>query len=330
VPALTKLADRYVVSDRTFTMQDSPSWGGHVYVAAASQDNFTGDIPQQVSGVPAGPGWGCDSNRVQTWIDPVTHAASQQPSCIPAPSGTLDPQKYPNGGAFRSTPVESVPTIFDRLDATAQSWKLYTTVYGWSICPNFGKCLYTQQRTHMTNTVNVLNDARLGRLPAYSVVLPSGPGATGQHAPSSMLVGDNWIGKVVDAIRTGPQWGSTAIFITYDDCGCFYDHVAPGTNPDGTRQGLRVPMLIVSPYTKVGYVDSQPATFASILRFAEESLGLDPLGVNDTGAYDFADSFNFAAPARRDVVRLKQARVPDSTVRFLARHPEILDPDDDT
>jgi phospholipase C len=330
VPSLTKLADRYVVSDRTFSLQNSPSWGGHIAIAAASQDNFDGDIPRSVSGVTAGPGWGCDSNKVDTWIDPATHVASKQPSCVPAAPGTLDPVAYPYGGAFAPTQVQHIPTIFDELDAAAQPWRIYSNVYNWSICPSFADCLYTPQHNNQSIPVNILNDARFGRLPAYTILAPSGPGGTGQHAPGSMIVGDNWIGQVVNAIRSGPQWSSTAIFITYDDCGCFYDHVPPGTNPDGTAQGVRVPMVIVSPYAKVGYVDSQPATFASILRFTEETLGLPSLGVNDANAYDYANSFTFGAKPRTDQFALPQHKVPASSLEFIKHHPEILKPDDDT
>ncbi len=330
IPTLTALADKYAISDRTFSMQNSPSWGGHVYAAAATQDGFTGDIPQKTTGVTPGPGWGCNSNRVQKWIDPLTHASSLQPACIPAAPGVLNPTQFPYNGAFRATKVPSVPTIFDRLQAKGLSWHLYSTIYVWSICPNFASCLDTTQRAHTVPTSNVLTDAKNGTLPAYSAVLPSGPGGTGQHPPSSMLLGDNWIGKVVSAIQAGPQWSSTAIFITYDDCGCFYDHVTPGKNPDGTQQGIRVPMVIVSPYAKVGYTDTQPATFSSILHFTEESLGLAPLGVNDAGAYDFAGAFNFSAPPTGARVELRQHPIPASTRRFLAQHPEVVAPDDDT
>lgn len=330
IPTLTKLADHYAISDHTFSLQNSPSWGGHMAIAAATQDNFTGDIPQAAQGVTAGPGWGCDSDKVARWTDPLTHVMSMQPSCVPAAPGTLDPVGYPYGGAYKPTQVQHVPTIFDNLDAAGLPWHIYENVYQWAVCPNFADCLDTPQHNNMSTTVNVLKDARLGHLGAYSVVLPSGPGGTGQHPPGSMLVGDNWIGQVVNAIRSGPEWSSTAIFITYDDCGCFYDHEPPGTNADGTTQGVRVPMVIVSPYAKVGYVDSQPASFASILHFTEESLGLPALGVNDAGAYDYANSFSFGHAARTDRVALPQHKVPASTWHFIDTHPEILQPTDDT
>src|SRR5690349_2131322 len=69
IPALTSFADKYVVSDHTFSMYDSPSWGGHIYAVAASQGGFTGDIPKPVPGVTPGPGWGCDAKLVAVWID---------------------------------------------------------------------------------------------------------------------------------------------------------------------------------------------------------------------------------------------------------------------
>ncbi len=323
IPSMTALADRYVVSDRTFSMANSPSWGGHLYPAAATLDGFTGDIPQVAAGVPAGPGWGCDSNRITAWKDPSTGKTSAQPSCVPAPPGALDPTQYPYGGAFRATTVPTVPTIFDRLDAVGLPWRLYSSIYVSSICPSFAECLYGPQHANVVPPANILTDAKNGTLPAYSILLPTGPGpGTGQHPPSSMLVGDNWIGKVLNALQTSPQWSSTAVFITYDDCGCFYDHVPPGTNPDGTAQGIRVP-VIASPYARPGYTDSTPATFASILRFTEEAFGLAALGPNDLAAYDYANSFTFGTARPTARVQLRQHPIPERSREFIATHSDV-------
>src|SRR5262249_36029445 len=91
IPNLAALASNFVVSDRTFSMSNSPSWGGHVYAVAATLDNFTGENPVTVKGQVPGRGWGCPDNKVSAWIDPVTKVQSLQPSCIPAKPGTLDP-----------------------------------------------------------------------------------------------------------------------------------------------------------------------------------------------------------------------------------------------
>jgi phospholipase C len=329
IPNLAALAAKYVVSDHTFSMYDSPSWGGHVYAAAATQDHFTGDIPTKVTGVVQGPGWGCDSKLVTPWIDPVTKKRSLVPSCIPARAGQLDPVQYPYKGAFRSTPAQYVPTIMDRLDAKQLSWKLYSTDTVWSICPSFAECEYGPQHVNLVPTTTFLTDAKAGALPSYSVLLPSGPGPdTSQHNGTSMLDGDNWIGQAVTALQKSPEWSSTAVFITYDDCGCFYDHVVPGLNPDGSPQGIRVPMVIVSPYAKVGYTDTHPASFASILRFTEETFGLSALSVNDAGAYDYANSFDFSAPVAGARATMTTSPISAASRSYTAAHP--LDPDDPT
>ena len=104
-----------------------------------------------------------------------------------------------------------------------------------------------------------------------------------------MKQGDNYIGAIVSAVMHGPDWASTAIFITYDDCGCFYDHVPP-PSPD---LGIRVPMVIVSPYAKPHFVDSNVATFTGTMAFVEWNWQLPNLGQDDVGAYDYCNSFTF-------------------------------------
>ena len=103
-----------------------------------------------------------------------------------------------------------------------------------------------------------------------------------------MAQGDNWIGKAVSAVEKGPDWSSTAIFIAWDDCGCFYDHVAP---PKGL--GIRVPMIIVSPYARAGYTDTTTASYYSLLAYTEHTFHLTPLTSADQNAYDYTNSFNY-------------------------------------
>ena len=337
IPNLATLADHFTVSDRTFSLADSPSWGGHLYAAAATLDGFTGDRPRATSGVTPAIGWGCDSNKVAPWTGPH-RTVSLQPACVPNPDGT---------GAFKATLVPHVSTIFDSLDAVRDSWKIYgapvpaalgddSAGYGWSICPSFAGCLYTSQVDQLVPSADILGDAANGNLPSYSVLTPSwsstkanGGADASQHNSNSMLAGDNWIGRVVSAIQNGPDWASTAIFITYDDCGCFYDHVPPPLNSDGTQQGPRVPMVIVSPYAKAGAIDSTDATFASILAFTEHTFGLAPLAANDAVAYDYANSFDyFQAPLPG--TPLTSHPLPPATVAYLHSHPNDADDDDVT
>ena len=300
VPNLAALANRFAISDQTFSMADSPSWGGHLYAVMASLDGFVGDTPSAALGVTPGAGWGCDSRRVTPWTSP-RGGRQIVPSCIPDYSLGL-----PNGGAFRRTPVRHTPTILDRLDAARLSWRIYgepnppgsTTPtaggYGWDICPSFAECLYTRQMANNVRASSFVGDALSGRLPNFAVLTPGGTDARfSEHNGYSITAGDDWLGQVASAVMHGPEWLSTVLFITWDDCGCFYDQVPPGVNPDGTAQGPRTPLVIVSPYARPGFTDTTATTFAGILAYTERTFGLTPLGVNDAQAYPFTNAFNY-------------------------------------
>ena len=305
-PNITNLAQHFAISDHTYSLGDSASWTGHMAVVAASQDSFHGDNPVTMKGVTAGPGWGCDSNRVTTWSAP-NGRSEVVPSCVPAHIPGLQ-----FGGAFEHTPVKTIPTIMDRLDAAGLSWKLYGASkaqngYIWSICPTFADCLDTSQGANLVPDQQFLTAAAAGKLPSFSVVTPGGPDfANSCHNGVSMTACDNWVGQLAGAVEKSPDWSSTAVFITWDDCGCFYDQVPPGTNPDGSAQGPRVPMIIVSPFARPGFTDTTATTFAGILAFTEHNFALQPLGANDAQAYAFSDAFNYAQAPRRPVGMVHQ------------------------
>jgi phospholipase C len=316
IPNLTRLAQHFALSDRTFQMDTVSSWGAHLELVAATLDGFLGDRAPYPTGAELNHmGWGCDSRLDASWRASPDDPATSQPSCVPDYS--LDQREYPYGGAYRPTPVKHVPTIMDELDRAGLSWKLYTAAgpgksgYGWSICPTFAGCLYTSQHRRQVSHGMVLKNARAGKLPNFSVVVPTWK--TSQHNAESMAMGDNWIGKVVSAIEHGPDWRSTAIFITYDDCGCFYDHVPP---PPGL--GIRTPMVIVSPWVRAHKVDSHVASIASMLAFTERAFELPALTGRDAAAYGYRRAFDFTQRPLRPV-RMIHTRVPKAERRSLAR-----------
>jgi phospholipase C len=297
IPNYSALAARYTVSDRTFESYASPSWAGHLVWATSNQDGFYGTNPITSASGPqplaTGSGWGCDSGRVTPWGPSKVLV----PSCIPDTSGSLGP----NWANYTGPKASYAPTIFDELAAKGLSWKIYggagapstsTSPYSaqgwqWAICPTFVECLYTPQRNNLVSTSQLTTDAAAGQLPSYSVVTPTS--ANSQHNNNNMCAGDNFIGATVSAIQASPEWTSTAIFITYDDCGCFYDHVNPLQY--SSTWGIRVPMVIVSPYVKKGYTDSVGTTFAGTLSYVEHVFGLPALNSSDAHAYDYRGAF---------------------------------------
>jgi phospholipase C len=316
IPNLTRLARHFAVSDRTFQMDSVTSWGAHLELVAATLDGFLGDrAPYPTGSGLKRMGWGCDSRLDAAWRPSPGGPISSQPSCVPDYS--LDPVRYPYGGAYRPTEVEHVPTLMDELDQAGLTWKLYTAAkpgesgYGWAICPTFAGCLYTSQHRRQVSHSRVLRDARAGRLPNFSVVLPTWKAS--QHNAESMAAGDNWIGKVVDAIEHGPDWRSTAVFITYDDCGCFYDHVPP---PEGL--GIRTVMVMVSPWVKPQKTDSHVASIASMLAFTEHVFDLPALTRKDAAAYDFRQAFDYHQRPVKPVP-MTHTKVPRAVRERLAR-----------
>ncbi|HVA91302.1 MAG TPA: alkaline phosphatase family protein [Chloroflexota bacterium] len=121
--------------------------------------------------------------------------------------------------------------------------------------------------------------AKAGTLPAVSWIVPDN--ADSEHPPASISTGQAYVKKLVDAIMASPDWSSTAIILTWDDWGGFYDHVAPPSPPvDANGYGLRVPGLVISPYARPGYIDADTLSFDSINKFIEDdflgSARLDP------------------------------------------------------
>jgi phospholipase C len=106
-------------------------------------------------------------------------------------------------------------------------------------------------------------------LPSVSWIAPSM--AVSEHPPSLISAGQSWVTGLVNAVMQGPNWKDCAIFVTWDDWGGFYDHVAPPA-VDQNGYGIRVPGLLVSPYAKPHYIDHQTLSFDAYLKFIEDDF----------------------------------------------------------
>ncbi|MHC6229879.1 phospholipase C [Arthrobacter sp. MMS24-T111] len=113
------------------------------------------------------------------------------------------------------------------------------------------------------------DDARNGRLPAVTWIAPTD--VVSEHPPARLSTGQAYVAGLINAIMSGPDWDSTAIFLTWDDWGGFYDHVAPPV-ADGNGYGVRVPGLVISPYAKKGYIDHQVLSHDAYFKFIEDDF----------------------------------------------------------
>jgi phospholipase C len=240
-------------------------------------------------------------------------------------------------------------TMGDLLSST--SWKFYapnaTSI--WTapnaikhICVSSGPgghCTGTEWSDHVDLTsADVLRDINNCKLPAVSWVIPTGQNS--DHANDNDGGGPSWVASIVNGIghsstcdNNKGYWENTAIFLTWDDWGGWYDHEPPTILPSpegGYQYGFRVPLIVISAYTPAAYVDNGRFDFGSILRYIEHNAGIQE------GALNFADAraktesdltgfFNLAGPARI----FKEIQAPKDANFFLTDKRAPKDPDDD-
>jgi phospholipase C len=139
----------------------------------------------------------------------------------------------------------------------------------WNPLPLFDDVKHNGQLGHVQSMTNLYDQAKRGHLPAVSWVIPSNRAS--EHPPASVRAGQAFVTGIVNAIMSGPDWDSTAIFVSWDDWGGFYDHLRP-PRVDENGYGLRVPGLLISPYARRGYIDHQTLSFDAYLKFIEDDF----------------------------------------------------------
>jgi phospholipase C len=139
----------------------------------------------------------------------------------------------------------------------------------WNPLPYFETVKENGQTNHVQPLTSFTEALRTNTLPAVSWVVPSG--AVSEHPPSSIADGETYVTRLVNAVMQSRAWDSSAIFLSWDDWGGFYDHVVPPT-VDRNGYGIRVPGLVISPYAKRGYIDHQTLSFDAYLKFIEDDF----------------------------------------------------------
>jgi phospholipase C len=154
-----------------------------------------------------------------------------------------------------------------------------TTAASHNVVPGFTSVWQNNDLGKIQTHTDYLDDAKGGTLPAVSWVMPGEPTSEHPGSSGSVHTGENYVTRLINAAMKGPDWNSTAIFLTWDDWGGFYDNVVP-PKVDHSGLGLRVPGLVISPYAKRGKIDSQTLSFDSYLKLIEDRFlggqSLDP------------------------------------------------------
>jgi phospholipase C len=295
VPGFWELAEHYAVADNFHSSMLGPSFPGHTFVVAAQAGWATGNpnafLPLIL--------WGCDDpadTRVETLMNGTCSTQSVFP-CFHIPSAV---DVLPDGG----------------------TWKYYGTganiggtAFVWGSMDGIDSVRHGPGWSNVQTYDNFAKDIDAGRLPTVSWLVDEDL-ASG-HPPLSMCESSKWTAHYVNLLINSPLFKKSAIIVTWDDYGGFYDHVRPPTQYGCDAQhpyglGFRLPAIIISPYAKPGVFHGVTEQ-ASVVRLIEELFGapgavgklhtLDPAARDDVAgsllpAFDFTQSPLPAVPAR--------------------------------
>jgi phospholipase C len=179
-------------------------------------------------------------------------------------------------------------SIFDELTAHGRTWRIYYALPRWVLRGTVWEQIIPPGHARdLTTASRFFTDLARGRLPAFSFVQP-GFGYS-EEPREDIGQGDAWLGQLVSAVARSRYWRSTAIFITYDEGGGFWDHVGP---PRARGYGTRVPLVIVSPWARCGSYWPR-STSMSVLSFMQHLWNLPPLTSLNARQNDLLAAFDF-------------------------------------
>jgi phospholipase C len=252
VPLYWRYARTFAIADRFFSSFLGGSFPNHLLLVSGQNAGAINN-PTHTGGRAA---WGCDSSRGTT-------------------VRTLVKGTY--GSTYPCFNINSLATEANAIHAT---WKYYapsfnTAGYVWSTFDAIRPVRFSAQwRTNVVPTADFLGDVTNGHLPALSWLV--GDFYQSEHPNASECQGQDWTVEEINALMSSPYWKSTAIILTWDDYGGFYDHVGP-PSAGSFMLGPRVPTLVISPYSRPGLVSHKQYDFRSIDTFVERTLGLPHL-----------------------------------------------------
>lgn len=281
------MATQYVFADHMFQSNQSGSFPAHQYIVSGTADA----LPM---------------TRDNVSSDPFSSKTGRMlPAGCDAPASAVVDTIDPSNGRPGPTPFPCFdrPALSDLLDARGVTWRYYQHQLGPGLWHAFDAIRHVRYGPDYANVVTppekIFSDISNRRLRSVSWVMPA-DGKHSDHAGNKSAAGPSWVAAVVNALGESAYWKNTAIFLTWDDWGGWYDHVPPPQMGDYYELSFRVPLVVISPYAKVSYVSHTQYEFGSILAFAEETFGIPKgsLHTTDVRANDLMDAFDFSQTPR--------------------------------
>src|ERR1700674_666686 len=273
-----QMATTYTFGDRTFQDNQGPSFPAHQFLIAGTSTDSVGSklLAAENPRYPGMSGW-----------------VSNGKNCDGSPKAQVTMIDALGNETVVMRPCFEHPTIMDLLDAKGVSWRYYDANNNgyWSAPDAIKHLRYGSDWTNViTPETTVLTDIAGGSLRQVSWVNPTC--AESDHASCNTGTGPAWVASIVNAVGGSKYWKDTAIFVTWDDWGGWFDHVKPPVR-SSYELGSRVPLIVISPYAKPAHISHVQHEQSSILKFVETNFGLGSLGYADALSDDLSDCFNY-------------------------------------
>jgi phospholipase C len=284
IPNYFAWADEFVLADNFFASVAGPSYPNHLYFIAGQAGGAV-DNPENIRTKRLNDGrifksWGCDAygEDVYVWVEDPDGTRRRHETCFDFRTmGHLLSERDIDWASYSADPYQA-----------GYIWQAYSSI----------RDIFHDEELwdeHIWPVDDLLRDIEANALPPVTWVTPRFQ--LSDHPPFSTKHAHNWVTDIVNAIMRSDMWDSIAIFITWDEWGGLYDHVAP-PRIDHMELGFRVPLLVISPYAKRGYVDDAFGEFSSPLRFIADNWGLPYLTPRIRRSHNFEHVFDFGRRPR--------------------------------
>ena len=316
IPAYWLWAREFAISDHFFSSALGPSLPNHYFFIAGTSGGVA-DNPENITTVPfpatdGQPGgghfksWGCDA-----LAKPNTHVYVE----------TVDRK----GAIGQHGPCFGFETVGGQLSRKRIDWRYYAPLpgylgYMWNAYNGVDEIFHTDLwHEHAQHDIDdLVRDIQANDLPPVTWAVPHFQ--LSDHPPSSSAFTHNWVMDIVNALMRSDLWQDTVLFLTWDEWGGFYDHVAP-PQVDQVGLGIRVPLLTIGPHVRRGVIDDEIGEFSTPLRFIADNWGLPHLTPRIAKAHNFEHIFNFKANPRAPVIATERAVTFGNPYTFPSNFP---------
>ena len=293
IPNYWAYAETYVLADRFFSSTYGPTGIEHLFTVGGTTDRFTDHeraTPPGQFGTNGIPREYCEDRTEWMWSFRRLSAQEEEDAFRleeRAQVGALKARYW-----FQRRACTDITVLPDLLEEAGVSWKYYLGDNDYiNTLALVEHVVFGPMYTKVVDDSEFLVDLENGDLPAVSWLIPDVEYS--EHpAAGSMCVGENWTVEIANAIMRSPEWEHTALVITWDDFGGFYDHVPP-PHVDLYGFGPRVPMILISPWARQGHIASDTLEFSSVLKMIETIWDLPSLTERDRRASDMLNLFDF-------------------------------------